>query len=103
MLPSIIVVNQSSFIFRKLVSNNIIVVYKTLHSIKTRKKVRVGNMTLKLDILKVYDRVKLLFIRKIIEKLDFGQRWISLVMQCIKFNELFNACEWKAMGDFLFS
>lgn len=60
-------------------------------------------MTLKLDISKVYNRVKLLFIRRIMEKLDFGQHWISLVIQCIKFNELFNACEWQAMGDFLFN
>lgn len=59
------------------------VVYEALHSMKNRKKIgRSGNMTLKLDISKAYDRVKYIFLKKIMEKLGFGQKWVGLVMQC---------------------
>lgn len=71
LLFSVISPNQSVFILSRLISNNIIVTYESLHSIKTRKKWKVGNMALKPDISKVNDRVKWSFLKKIIEKMKF--------------------------------
>lgn len=70
-LFSVISPNQSVFILSRLISNNIKVTYESLHSMKTRKKWKVGNMALKPDISKVYDRVKWSFLKKIIEKMRF--------------------------------
>lgn len=54
---SIISLNQIAFIPGRLITDNIIVAYETLHSMKTRKNGKVGNMTLQIDISKAYDRV----------------------------------------------
>ena len=40
-------------------------------------------MALKMDMSKTYDRVEWRFVRKIMEKMGFGERWVRLVMECI--------------------
>lgn len=72
-LDQVIPSNQSVFIAGRLVTDNIMVAYEAQHY-KIRKKARCGNMALKLDISKAYDRVKWDFRMKIMEKLGFGQR-----------------------------
>lgn len=50
--------NQSTFIPKRLISDNIMLVYESLHSLKIRKIGRVGSITIKLDMLIAYDRVE---------------------------------------------
>ena len=40
-------------------------------------------MAIKLDMSKAYDRVELVFLEKIMEKMGFNNKWISLMMNCI--------------------
>lgn len=56
-LSYIISQNQSVFIHGRLISNNILVAYKTLHTMNARMKVKAGYMVLKLNMSKVNDRV----------------------------------------------
>lgn len=48
---------HSAFILGRLISNNVILAYEMLHSMKCRQRGRVGSMSVKLDISKAYDRV----------------------------------------------
>jgi hypothetical protein len=57
-LPSIISPNQSAFIPRRRINDNIIVAFEALHTMSTRLKCRKGFMALKLDMNKAYDRVE---------------------------------------------
>lgn len=82
-LSSIISLNQSAFILGCLTLDNIMMVYEALHSMNNRKRGRCGNMTLKLDISKAYYKVKQIFLKKIMEKLDFCPIWVGLIMQYI--------------------
>lgn len=50
--------NQSAFILDKLITDNIMVAHELLHSLKEKKNGRIWKMAVKLDISKVYDRVK---------------------------------------------
>lgn len=82
-LPVIISLNQSTFILRRLSSNDIILAYETMHSMNSRLSGKYGYMTVKLDISKAYDRVELVFLRDLMLKIGFDQRWFELVMKCV--------------------
>ncbi|XP_042969115.1 uncharacterized protein LOC122301804 [Carya illinoinensis] len=82
-LPVIISKNQSAFLPGRLITDNVMVAYEALHTMKTRQKGRIGSMALKLDISKAYDRIEWGFLEAIMRKLGFGERWIRLVMVCV--------------------
>jgi hypothetical protein len=60
-LPHVVSYNQSVFIPGRLISDNILAAYETLHSMQTRMWGKTGFMALKLDMSKAYDRVEWVF------------------------------------------
>ena len=54
-----------------------------MHHLNLRKLGAIGEMALKLDMSKAYDRVEWACLDKIMEKLGFHPRWRGLMMQCI--------------------
>ena len=77
-LPNIIFDTQSVFQSNKAISDNILVAFKFLHHMKTKKASKLGFMALKLDTSKTYDRVEWVFFIRIMEKMDFHSRWMQL-------------------------
>jgi hypothetical protein len=82
-LPSIISPNQSAFLPGKLITDNILAAYETMHSMHSRMWSKVGFMGIKLDMSKAYDRVEWGFLEAVMTKLGFASRWIKLVLECI--------------------
>ena len=82
-LPNLISDSQSAFQSDKAISNNILVAFETLHHMKIQKAKSSRFMALKLDMSKAYDRVEWSFLKKIMEKMGFGVKWVNLVMKCI--------------------
>jgi len=56
--PSIISDTQSAFMHGRLITNNVLVAFETMHHISQKKGGKVEEMAIKLDISKAYDRVK---------------------------------------------
>jgi hypothetical protein len=79
-LPLIISPVQSVFIPGRLITDNVLVAYEMLHTIHTRMRDKKGFMAVKLDMSKAYDRVEWGFLKTIMSKLGFDQRWIDLIM-----------------------
>ena len=82
-LQAIISDSQSAFVHDRLITDNVLVAFETMHHISKKKGGKVGEMALKLDISKAYDRVEWVWLEKIMEKLGFVERWRGLVMKCV--------------------
>lgn len=73
-LLAIISSTQSAFIPAQLITDNIIVAYEVLHTMKTRQS---GSMALRLHMSKAYDKIEWLYLETIMKKMGFEKRWIS--------------------------
>ncbi|KAK5824197.1 hypothetical protein PVK06_018965 [Gossypium arboreum] len=73
----------SVILFQRLFSNNVLVAYEVLHSLKTRKTEKNENFTLKLDMSKAYDRVEWDFLAGMMTHLGFHTDWVVLIMRCV--------------------
>jgi hypothetical protein len=82
-LPHIISPYQSAFIPGRLITNNILAAYETLHMKHTRMKGKKGYMAIKIDMSKAYDRAKWGFLESVMGKMGFSSNWIKLIMMCV--------------------
>ena len=60
-----------------------IVAFETMHHISQKKGGKIGEMALKLDMSKAYDRVEWTCLDKFMEKLGFVEYWRRLIMRCV--------------------
>nr|XP_023917061.1 uncharacterized protein LOC112028598 [Quercus suber] len=82
-LQEIIGENQSAFVAKRLITDNILVAHELMTHISKKKKGKCGEMAIKLDMSKAYDRVEWECLKQIMKKLGFHEKWIDAVMQCV--------------------
>jgi len=82
-LPKMISENQSAFMSDHLITDNILVAFKTIHHINQKHSGKVGEMTLKLEMNKVFDRFEWGCLEKIMYKIGFHESWVKLMMRCV--------------------
>ena len=83
LLPLLISENQSAFTSDRLITENVLVAFELTHYLNHKTSGKDSFMTIKLDMSKAFDRVEWNFIKRVMERLGFNLRWISLIMQCI--------------------
>ena len=82
-LTSIISETQSAFVADRLITDNILIAFESLHLMKTQCSRKTGFMALKLDMSKAYDKVEWVFLERILLKMGFQDTWVAMIMQCI--------------------
>jgi hypothetical protein len=81
-LPHIISPFQSAFILGRLILDNILAAYETLHMMQARMRGKKGYMIVKIEMSKAYDRIEWSFLEAIMSRMGFAPAWIKLVMMC---------------------
>ncbi|XP_060210726.1 uncharacterized protein LOC132637688 [Lycium barbarum] len=77
MLDKIISENQSGFVKGRLITENILLAQEIVHDIKKYNKG--GNMVIKLDMAKAYDRMSWDFLITVMKKFGFSDKWLMFV------------------------
>ncbi|XP_050245827.1 uncharacterized protein LOC126693745 [Quercus robur] len=83
-LPNLITEHQLAFAKDQLITDNILVVFETLHRMKNQTSGKTGFMALKLDMSKAYDRIEWTYLETLMLKMGFCAKWISLIMACVR-------------------
>ena len=65
----------------RLITNNILIAFKSLHHMKSNCSGKQGYMALKLDMSK--RMIGWSFLEQILLKLGFHEDWVALLMECI--------------------
>lgn len=82
-LPRIVSIAQSTFVPRRLISNNILISQQCLHHIMNKHQGKTGLAPLKLDMSTTYDRVELRFLGRILLKMGFQEEWVNQIIDCV--------------------
>ena len=84
LLPDLISENQSAFVPGRCITDNVLVAFEVLHHMKRSKTGQRGEVALKLDISKAYDRVDWNFLKQRMRSMGFCRTWISWIMMCVR-------------------
>lgn len=68
----------------RLITDNILVAFETMHHISQNMSGKVGEVALKLNMSKVNDRVEWGCLEKIMQKMTFDEKvWETIMMRCV--------------------
>ncbi|CAH9083997.1 unnamed protein product [Cuscuta epithymum] len=74
---------KSAFVPGRSIVDNVMLAFESHHYLRRKRQGKTGYAALKLDMSKAYDRVEWDFLEGIMRRLGFGDRWVSLIMNCI--------------------
>ncbi|KAL0293484.1 UNVERIFIED_CONTAM: hypothetical protein Sradi_6935400 [Sesamum radiatum] len=101
-LDSLISPSQSAFVPGRFITDNVLVAYELNHFLKHKNRGKDGYVFLKLDVSKTYDHVEWGFHERVLGRLGFLERFVSLIMSCVSpvtFSFLLNGEQFGLMSS----
>lgn len=95
--------SQSAFVLGRLITDNVLVAFKTMHCIDKRRKGKDVLMAIKLDTSKAYDRVEWGYLEAVMGKIGFHERWNEWMRICISTISYLMLINGKAKGKITLS
>lgn len=83
-LPGLVDKAQSAFISGRAIQDNVIIAFEAIHAMKNKRMGVRGDVALKIDISKAYDRVDWGFLEAVLRKLGFSERWVGWMNMCVR-------------------
>ncbi|MCI00450.1 RNA-directed DNA polymerase (Reverse transcriptase), partial [Trifolium medium] len=74
---------QSAFVEGRSITDNALIAIEVIHALKRRTRGLKGEFALKIDISKAYDKVDWGFLRGMLERMGFANKWIHWMMLCV--------------------
>ncbi|XP_074318329.1 uncharacterized protein LOC141655135 [Silene latifolia] len=81
-LGDIVSENQGAFTPGRTISDNVLIAFEVFHAMKSSRQVE-GNMAIKLDMAKAYDRVEWRFLYRVLCVMGLDRNWVDRVMACV--------------------
>jgi hypothetical protein len=75
---------QSAFVENRSILDNVMVAMETIHHMKCKVKGKVGEVALKIDISKAYDRVEWKYLMNVMNKMGFCEKWKKWIVMCLE-------------------
>ncbi|KAL8134789.1 hypothetical protein AgCh_009705 [Apium graveolens] len=82
-LPQIITENQSAFVPDRSINDNVMIAFELIHHMKKSTQGNAGDVALKLDISKAYDRVDWSYLKGRMQAMEFCSQWVNWMMLCV--------------------
>lgn len=90
-LPFTISENQSAFVPGRRITDNVLIAFEMIHFMRGKKGSQVGEVALKLDISKAYDRVCWKYLWYMIKSMGFSDKWVRWMKLCVTIVQ-YNVC-----------
>ncbi|XP_019197216.1 PREDICTED: uncharacterized protein LOC109191100 [Ipomoea nil] len=83
LLDKVISKAQSVFVPGRLITDNVMLAFETHHFLKRKTQGMDGVAAMKIDMSKAYDRVEWRFLRVVMLKLGFNEKWVNILMETV--------------------
>ncbi|XP_058756815.1 uncharacterized protein LOC131630038 [Vicia villosa] len=76
--------NQSTFVPGRSILDNAMAAIEVVHHMKAKTRGKAGDIALKLDISKAYDRIDWDYLKDVLSTMGFCQKWIGWIILCVE-------------------
>jgi hypothetical protein len=74
---------QSAFVEGRSIIDNALIAIEIIHMLKRKSRGTKGELALKIDISKAYDRVEWSFLKVVLVRMGFSDTWVQWMMLCV--------------------
>jgi ribonuclease HI len=74
---------QSAFVEGRSITDNALIAIEIIHALKRRTRGAKGELALKIDISKAYDKVEWSFLKGVLVRMGFSDTWVQWMMLCV--------------------